>query len=780
MAIERCAVLGAGVMGAGIAAHLANAGVSVLLLDLPGPPDDRNRAASRGLRGAQNADPAALMHRRNARRISVGNFDDDLAGLAECDWIIEAVVERLDTKHALYKRVEAVCRADTIISSNTSTIPLKQLVAPFPEAFCERFLITHFFNPPRYMRLLELVKGPQTRGDVISTITDFCDRALGKGVVEGKDTPGFIANRIGAMWLGLGVSAAEQAGLPVEAADAVVGPPFGIPKTGVFGLLDLVGLDLMADVRASMDALLPADDPIRKLPPAPAFLGRLVADGYTGRKGKGGFYRLNREEGVRTALDLTTGEYRRSEKIRPMCLAALKRGGLRAMLEADDAAARYAWQVMSRTLVYSASLVPEIADGIADLDEAVRLGFRWERGPFQLIDELGIQWLVERVRADGLDVPPLLQAAQNAGGFYAQQDSASGREQPCGPTVLNVAGIRAPIHRRPGTLHLSDVKGAREAEAKNGSASVWDIGEGVLCLEFHTKFNALDAGVLEMIQRAIGLAANRRRGLVIFNEGENFSVGANVGVILFASHLAMWDALELGLSAGQDAYKALKYAPFPVVGAPSGMALGGGCEILLHCDAVQAHAETYMGLVEAGVGLLPGWGGCKEMIVRWLDHDKRPGGPMPAIRKAFELISLATVARSADEARDHLLLLPRDRVTMNRERLLADARERVLELAEGYVAPEPPNVRLPGPSARAALALAVNGFHQVGLASAHDVAVAGAVGDVVSGGDTDITDQLGEDDLLALERQAFLSLIRTAPTAARLEHMLATGKPLRN
>ena len=772
MPIERVAVLGAGVMGGGIAAHLANAGLSVKLLDVPGVDGQRNGPAARGLEAVKSADPAALMHRRFAKRIEVGNFEDDWAGVSECDWVVEAVVERLDVKHALYRSLDGVLKPGAVLSSNTSTLPLSELVRPLPLSMRRSFLITHFFNPPRYMRLLEVVVGPDTDPALVERITTFCDVSLGKGVVRAHDTPGFIANRIGAMWLGLGVSAAVERGITVEEADAVIGGPFGIPRTGVFGLLDLVGLDLMPHVRASMDAYLPAEDPVRGVAPPPAFLERLIEDGYTGRKGKGGFYRLNREGGGRTkeGIDLETGQYRASRKASPACLAAAKRGGLAALFGAEDPPAAYAWDVMSETLRYACALVPEIADDIASVDAAMRLGFRWAKGPFELIDELGAAWFVERLKQEDRPVPPLLAAAVECG-FYASDEA--------GRTMTTPEGNRTPVPQVNGKQTLADLKRQGAPLKRNRSASVWDLGDDVLCLEFHTKMNALDAGVIEMISHALAFARDRK-GLVIHNDAENFSVGANAGLILFASHLAMWDMVELGLQGGQSAYKALKYAPFPVVGAPSGMARGGGCEILLHCDAVQAHAETYMGLVEVGVGLLPGWGGCKEMVVRWLENEKRPGGPMPAIQKAFELISLATGARSAEEARDHLFLLPRDRVTMSLDRLLGDAKERVLELADEYIPPQPAEVHLPGASAKAALTLAVESFRALGFATDHDCVVADGVADVLTGGDADIVDVLSEDDLLALERRAFLNLLRTAPTAARLEHMLTTGKPLRN
>ena len=761
-------------MGSGIAAQVANAGFEVILLDIvPEGADDRNAIAAGAVEKMLGTRPAPFMDPRNSRRISVGNLEDDLGRLAEADWIIEAVIERLDIKRDLYKKVDAVRKQGSIVSSNTSTIPLQSLLEEMPESFRRDFLVTHFFNPPRYMRLLELVVGAATRVDAAEEVRDFCDRALGKGVVECKDTPGFIGNRIGVYWLQCAVLEAMGQGLTVEEADAMAGRPLGFPKTGVFGLMDLVGIDLMPHILVSMENLLGPDDAMREYFQVPDLVEKMIADGYTGRKGKGGFYRLQRDGGkrVKQAIDLVSGEYHDTRKVKLASIEAGRSGGLRALMEHPDRGGAYAWRIMAKTLSYAVSLVPEIGDDIVAVDEAMKLGYNWSYGPFELIDRLGASWFAARLRDEGSQVPALLERVGDAS-FYRIAD---GRRQ-----YFGTDGAYHDIERAEGVELLADVKLGAKPLAANASASLWDVGDGVVCLEFHSKMNAIDSDILAMIGQALSIVPGAYQGLVIYNEGANFSVGANLGLVLFAANTAAWDDIEATVSGGQQAYKALKYAPFPVVGAPSGMALGGGCEVLLHCDAVQAHAEIYMGLVEVGVGLIPGWGGCKELLLRWWGNKRRPGGPMPPVSKAFETISMACVSTSAADARRLLFLRHDDGITMNRDRVLADAKARVLALACDYAPPEAPQPSLPGATARTALQMAVDGFHKVGKASDYDTVIAGALADVLSGGDTDITETVDEDALLNLERRAFMSLVKRPQTIARIEHMLETGKPLRN
>ena len=773
-AIERVAIIGAGVMGAGIAAHFANAGVSVTLLDIiPEGADDRDVIAAGAIERLMKSDPAALMHKRNADRITPGNIEDHLDGIADCDWIIEAVIERIDIKRQLYEKLEAVRKDGSIVSSNTSTIPLATLIEGMPARFVGDFMITHFFNPPRYMRLFELVAGHNSRRDAVEAVRAFADTSLGKTVIDCKDTPGFIANRIGTYWLQSAVVAAIEDGVTVEEADAVIGRPMGIPKTGVFGLLDMVGLDLMPHVLTSLAEALPSDDPFQAIYRKPEMIEEMIAAGYTGRKGKGGFYRLDNSTGkrVKQARDLATGEYQDAARPKLDSVSAAKNGGLRALVEHGDKGGRYGWKVLAGTLSYAAHLASEISDDVASIDAAMRLGYNWKFGPFELIDQLGAQWLSDRLAAENLPVPSLLRLAGDRS-FYRVE---GGKKQ-----YLTFEGDYRDVPRLPGVLLLEDIKRSTAPVTKNGAASLWDIGDGVLCLEFHSKMNSLDPRSLAMIAKATKMVPNGYKALVIYNEASNFSVGANIGLLLIAAKLRLWFVVRWLVGQGQKTYTALKYSPFPVVAAPAGMALGGGCEVLLHADAVQAHAETYSGLVEVGVGVVPAWGGCKEMLLRRFADPDRAGGPMPPITKTFEAIGLATIARSAEEARDLLLLRPGDGITMNRDRLLADAKAKALALAEDYSPPEKPEISLPGETAAIAIGMAVDGFRLSGKATPHDVVVSRALAKVLSGGKTDVTVSLIEDELLDLERDAFVSLARLPASIARVSHMLKTGKPLRN
>ncbi len=765
MAIDKVAVIGAGVMGAGIAAQVANSGTKVLLLDVPAKAGPRSAIASGAVARMLKTDPAPFMSTAAARLVETGNTEDDLGRLADVDWIVEAIVERPEVKQDLYRRIEAVRRPGTPISSNTSTIPLRDLTNGMGEAFARDFLITHFFNPPRYMRLLEVVRGPHTDPAVAERVERFADFRMGKTIVHCHDSPGFIANRLGTYWLQVAVTEATSAGLTVEEADAVIGRAAGIPKTGVFALLDLVGLDLMPHVNASMARTLPPDDAFHAANVELPLIGRMIADGYTGRKGKGGFYRLDRRTRAKEAIDLRSGEYR------PAAAVAVPARTLPELLGTKGRLGDYARAVLGRTMAYAAGLVPEAVDDIVGVDEAMRLGYAWRFGPFEMIDQVGPANLVAQLEAAGAPVPALLRRV-GAGTFYRVQD---GRRQ-----FFGLDGAYHDVVRPAGVLMLADVKLTSKPVLRNGSAALWDIGDGVACFEFTSKMNALDEGTMALLGQAIGVVAKQFKALVVYNEGANFSVGANLGVALFAANIAAWGEIERAVAGGQDTYKALKYAPFPVVAAPAGMALGGGCEILLHSDAIQAHAETYAGLVEAGVGLLPGWGGCKEMLARAAASQALPRGPMPAPAKVFELISTATVSKSAAQARENLVLREGDGITMNRDRLLADAKARALALAESYTPPAPPEFRLPGPSGALGMKLAADAFARRGIATAHDLVVAGAVAAVLSGGEADVLDLLTEQQVLDLERQEFMRLVRTAGTLARVEHMLDTGKPLRN
>jgi 3-hydroxyacyl-CoA dehydrogenase len=798
MSIKKVAVIGSGVMGSGIAAQVANAGLPVVLLDIKLPDKD---LAAMAVEKMMKADPAPFMHKRNAKLITTGNLDDNLDLLKDVDWIVEVVLEDLKVKHATYEKLNKVRKKGSIISSNTSTIPLHKLVEGQGKDFEKDFLITHFFNPPRYMRLMELVIGKNTRKDAIETIREFCDVRLGKGVVQCNDTPGFIANRLGVFWLTAGIREAVEAGISIEAADAVMSKPVGIPKTGVFGLIDLVGIDLMPKLADSLLSTLGKDDEYRKLFKDYGFVHGMIKAGYTGRKGKGGFYRLNPDPKVKkekqalkiSADNFEESQYQKSDKPKLASVDA-GRAGLKAVVSTDDEGGRYAWKVLSKTLAYAASLVPEIADNIADVDEAMKLGYNWKFGPFEMIDALGPQWFAEQLSKEKIAVPDLLKKL-GPDTFYKIEN---GKRR-----YFGTDGKYHDIVRSEGVLLLSDIKLSAQPVLANGSAKVWDVGDGVLCFEHTSKMNTFDDKTFELLNtviKTIGDGKGQWKALVVYNEASHFSAGANLGLALFMINIAMYPQVEEFIGVGQKTFMKLKYAPFPVVSAPSGMALGGGCEILLSSDAVQAHAETYTGLVEVGVGVIPGWGGCKELILRFMERERAQFKkslaaigkerlwfspdvtPMGAVRKAFETIAVATVAKSAQEAVDIGFFRESDGITMNRDRLLYDAKQRALMLTKNYAPPlKADKIRLPGPTGKYALDMAVADLRKNGKATPYDVVVSDHLAKVLTGGDkADWTAPVTEDDILKLELEQFSSLIRNEGTMARIEVMLDTGKPLRN
>lgn len=774
--IKKAAVIGAGTMGAGIAAHITNAGVPVVLLDIvPKDATNRNAVAEGAVAKLLKTDPAPFMSKRNASLITTGNIEDNLDLLKDCDWIVEAVIERLDIKQDLYKKIDAHRKKGSVVSSNTSTIPLKELTAGMPEGMVPDFIITHFFNPPRYMRLLEIVGGPKTRKDALETVRDFCDIRMGKGVVTAKDTPGFIGNRIGIFWMQNAVLEAVNLGLSIDEADAVGSRPFGIPKTGVFGLLDLIGIDLMPHLTKSMLSLLPKTDPYVAISGELPVVSTMLKNGWIGRKASGGFYRMKKNGAARVkeSINLKTGEYAPSVKATLESLEAGKKS-LKTLIEHPDKGGQYAWRIAGKGLAYAAALVPEIADTIVDVDEAMKDGYGWKIGPFELIDQLGAKWFADKLAADKLPVPPLVKLAAEKGGFYKIEGKSL--------KYLTVDGQYAEVVRAPGVLRLSDVKRGATPIIKNPSAKVWDLGDGIACFEFTSRANALDPLTMAAYKDVLKLFKSDKtwKGLVIHNEGPNFCVGANLGLMLFGANIAVWSELESMIEEGQKTYMALKQAPFPVVGAPLGMALGGGCEVLLHCAAVQSHGELYAGLVEVGVGIIPGWGGCKEMIFRFKSDPRMPKGPMPAVAKAFEMIGTAQVSKSAFEAKEMGILRKDDGISMNRDRLLADAKAKALKLAENYAPPKEITVSLPGPGGVAALKVALQGLTLQGKVTPHDQTVSLALAKVLTGGKTDATEQLTEKDLLKLEREAFMELAKNPLSLARMEHMLDTGKPLRN
>ena len=774
--IQRVAVIGSGVMGAGIAAHCANAGCEVLLLDIVKEGGDRSAIAKAAVQQMAKSNPEMLMHKGNVKLISAGNIEDDLDKLSEADWVIEVIVENLGIKTSLYASMSEHIGPDTIVSSNTSTLPRSELVEGMSSEMTSRFLITHFFNPPRYLPLLEVVTSPEVDDSVTERLCSFADERLGKRVIMCNDTPGFIGNRLGVYFILRAFKATIDHGFTVEQADAMLGRPLGVPKTAVFGLMDLVGIDLSVHVIESLISHLPEDDPFHDIVgTGEDIIQEMIADGYTGRKGKGGFYRLNKEGGkrVKEARDLTTGEYAPADRKAAFPSARMGKQGLGPLMDYPDEGAAFVSDILLDSLAYAAHLVPDVTDDVHSIDSAMKAGFNWKRGPFEMMDSIGAASMVERLEASGRSVPPFLTTAADNGGFYSIEDGEIQRLSPDGSMVA--------VDRPESTLTVADLKRRGKPLKRNGSASIWDMGDEILLVEYHSKMNAMDPMNIEMLVNAVDLAESEGwKGIVIGNDGSNFCAGANLGLVLFAVNLAAWKDVEDFIAAGQDTYQAVKYCEVPVVAASAGMCLGGGAEVLMHCDAIQSHAESYIGLVEVGVGIIPAWGGCKELMGRLRDFGLVSEGPMGPVMKAFEYIGTAQVAKSAEQARSMGFLGPSDGITMNRDRLLADAKARALELSSGYEPPEPRTYNLPGPTGRTALELAVRDLALSGQATPHDVVVTNELAWILSGGDTDMTETTEEDDILTMERQAIGRLGRHEDSLARMEHMLETGKPLRN
>ena len=775
--IDKVAVIGSGVMGAGIAAHCANAGCEVLLLDIvQEESQDRSSVARNAIKMMHKANPEMLMHKRNAKRITPGNIEDDLHLLKDYDWVVEVIIENLEIKRNLYSKLSDYIGSNTILSSNTSTIPRSELVSELPEDISSRFLITHFFNPPRYLPLLEVVTSSEVNDDVVSRFCDFADRRLGKRVTMCNDRPGFIGNRLGVYFVQRAIKATLEHGLSVEQADAMLGRPIGLPKTGVFALMDLIGIDLIPKVGQSLQSRLDEEDPFHKITgPGEDIIMSMIEEGYTGRKGKGGFYRLNRDDGkkVKEARDLSSGEYRKANRRAAFPSAKMGKRGLSALMDCDDDGARFVTDVLLDALAYAAFIVPDVSDDIYSIDGAMKVGYNWKKGPFEMMDSIGVPSMVKRLEETGREVPKFLSQAQQKGSFYSIEDGEIMR--------LSSSGEMVVVERPEETLNVADLKRRGKPLKRNGSASIWDMGDEVLLVEYHTKMNAMDPMNIEMLVNAVDIAESEGfKGIVIGNDASNFCAGANLGLALFAANLGAWKDLEDFITLGQETYQTLKYCDVPVVAASAGLCLGGGAEVLMHCDAVQAHAESYIGLVEVGVGVVPAWGGCKKLLGRLVEYGLVTNGPMGAAMKAFETIGTAQVAKSAEQASSLGFLAPSDQITMNRDRLLADAKGKVLELHEDYTPPEPRTYALPGPTGMAALSLALNDLSLSGQATPHDVVVATKLAKILTGGDSDITETLEEDDILSMEKDTFANLLKNLDTLDRVQHMLETGKPLRN
>lgn len=796
MQIRKAAVLGAGVMGAQIAAHLANAGVPCLLLDIAPstltPEEEakkltlesravRNRIAQAGLDAAVKAKPAAFFAPELATLVGVGNFEDDLPKLKDCDWIIEAIVEKLDIKRSLYERVEPHLNPTAIITSNTSGIPLSSLAEGRSDNFRQRFLGTHFFNPPRYLHLLEIITTPETDPAVTAFMADFCDRVLGKGIVYAKDTPGFVANRIGNFSMLNAFGVMQDLGLTFEEVDALTGTAIGHAKSASFRTLDVVGLDTAYNVARNLYAAL-VNDEKREAFKVPAFMEAMVERKLLGNKTKGGFYKKVGNDIL--TLDTTTFEYRPQQKAQFASLGAAKQiekltDRLPALVYAQDKAGDFLWRTMSETAIYAANRIPEIADNIVEIDNAMKWGFAHELGVFEKWDAIGLVKSVERLQAEGRAIPPNI-AAMLASGATSFYKSENGVRQYFDFASNSYKPVPVPA----GITILKSLKDQNKVVKKNSGASLIDLGDGVLCVEFHAKMNALGGDQLGMIQAGIKEAAQNFEGLVIGNQGENFSAGANIMMILMGAQEGDWDELSMAVRQFQNTVVSLRYSPKPVVVAPHGLTLGGGCEMTMHSTRAVANAETYIGLVEVGVGLLPGGGGTKEMALRAADAAAaNPGADhFELLKRNFELTAMGKVATSAVEARNWGILRDKDRIVMHRARVIEEAKQAVLTLArEGYRAPQPrQDVLVLGEPALTKFKLGMHMMKRGGYISDHDALIGTKIAYVMSGGNLTRPTKVSEQYLLDIEREAFVSLCGTKATQERLAHMLKTGKPLRN
>lgn len=761
-------------MGSRIAAHLANAQIPSLLLDIVLPGQKlRDQAARNGVEAALKARPGAFFVPESARLIATGNFEDDLPKIIDCDWIVEAVSENLAIKRALYDKVMAHRAEGTIVTTNTSGIPLAQISEGYSPEFRQHFLGAHFFNPPRYLHLVEVIPGQETRPDITALISDFCDRHLGKGVVPCKDTPNFIANRIGTFFGSTVQKLTVEHDLTIEEVDALTGPLIGLPRSATYRLLDIVGIDVWDNVTKNLYEAAP-HDPFRERFRNAPFVTEMIQRGWLGDKTGQGFYKRVGKDREIYALERKTFEYSPAGKPHFASLESVRKieplaDRLKALIALDDKAGRFLWQLLSDHVRYAAHMVPEISDRIVEIDRAMRWGYANALGPFELWDALGFESTAHRISSEGRELPELVVRMLGAGAksFYRPADTAN---QPRTEYFDLLATSYKEIEPRPGITLLADVKRARGLVKKNPGASLIDLGDGVLCCEFHSKANAMGDDIMHMVRAGLAELETNFDAMVIGNQGENFSAGANLMMVLLAAQEQEWDDLNAAIQSFQQMNMALKYAPKPVVAAPFGLALGGGCELPLHATRIQASAELYMGLVEVGVGLIPAGGGCKEMLLR--SHD---------IKKIFEQIGFAKVSTSAVEARQFRYLRDGDGVSMNPERLIGDAKHLALSLVPDH-APGGPrtDITVSGDEGFALMKMGVWMAQQGGYISAYDAVIGEKLAYVLSGGRLTGKPQVSEQYLLDLEREAFLSLCGHKETQQRIQHMLKTGKPLRN
>lgn len=761
--IIKVGVIGAGTMGAGIAGQVANAGIEVWLLDLPTEGENVNSLAQRGLERLRDPDMPGIMSKEAEELIHLGNTRDNFNELTECDWIAEAVVERLDIKQALYKKLHDSCKESAIITSNTSTIPISLLTEGMPQDFCERFAITHFFNPVRFMRLLELVRGEQTRQDVMDTLDVFCESMLGKGVVPCSDTPGFLANRVGVFAIQCALHKAFEYNLSPTEADAFFGRPLGLPKTGVFGLYDLIGIDLMADVAKSLENILPENDEFHKYAAPIEFVSNMIANGQTGNKNDQGFYKQVGDE--KMVIDLSNGNYVEHKRLKTSLLEDAEKIGVTAIISDQSKYGLFIWDVLSETLSYAASLVPEVTEDVTQIDDAMKLGYNWVKGPFELIDEIGIDYFVKRLKNSARDVPDFLENSLN-NKFYTSSNSIL--------STLTSSGELKPIIRPKGVLRFSEARQTLTPINSNESAS-WFEYEGAAIVEFHSKANALDTQSLDMISDAVTASENKGlRGVIIHNDFQHFSCGVSLWSVRNCFEKNDFDGLDDFLAYFQNTMLQMRDSNLPVIAAPVGMSIGGGFEVVLHADHVVSHANSVMGLVESFVGVVPAGGGCKEMLYRWTEklNDTQKGA-----WKSFMNIGLGRKANSPQEADALSMRRPGDTFQMNRDRIL-NAALSTIDITKKVGKRKP--LALSGAEHYQEMLEWLEVNHKKGMLTPHDVTVGTEIGRVMSGGECPAGTVFSEQDILNAERSSFIRLAQTQETQARIVAMLDNGITLRN
>ncbi len=784
--VRRAGVIGAGVMGSGIMAHFANAGVDVVMLDIVPPglsdeekknPAKRNQFAAGGLKGALKAKPAAFFHPNYAKRVTVGNLEDNIDLLKGCDLVIEAIIENIDIKRSLLERLENTLDEGTVVASNTSGLRIADMLQGRGDSFRKNFLVMHFFNPVRYMKLLELVAGEETDPATMERMAVFGKDQLGKGIVVGKDTPNFVGNRIGCYSMSLTMNEMTSAGLTPEDVDAITGPPMGHPKSASFRTADMVGLDTFKHVSDNCYEAL-VDDPERDVFKPPSYLVAMVEQKVLGNKTRGGFYKRTKE-GIQT-FDPIKLEYRAKAgdpDIKKFCksLKGSPADRVKALVENDGPAGQFAWKVLSRTLAYSASKIGEITDEVEAVDDAMKWGYNWDLGPFETWDAIGFKAGYDRMKADGIPLPASIDKMVESGAesFYTDD----GR-------VFNL--ITGDYDKRdidPRNASLTIMRQGEAAVYSNRGTEAWDLGDGILGLTFITKANSIDDTVVEGITQAVDIAERDFRGMVIYNEGDHFCVGANLFAVVMAAQQKAWDQLRGTISGLQGGLQRMKYSTIPVVAAPFGMTVGGGFEVCMGADAVQAASETYVGLVEVGVGLLPGGAGNMNMLWRALEGipDGTDVDTLPFVSRTFQNIAMARVATGGGEAREFGYFRKSDGISFDKARLLTEAKGRAVGMAEaGYHPPVPRAYRLPGESGMATLDMMIDTLQAGGYASEHDALIARKVAMVLCGGPSGAAHEVTEDQMLELEREAFISLCGEPKSQERMQHMLTTNKPLRN